>query len=696
MAVAALLLTVLLAGVGGRPAAAAASAAPASAAPASAAPPAAAPPVLDAHRIARERFGADAPWYEANIPFFESADSTLDRVYYYRWQLYRAHLRDLGPRGYIVTEFLDDVPWQRQPFASLNDATTFHVYEGRWLRDRRYVGDYLDFMYAGGGNDRHFSEAIADAVYARFLVDGDTAAALAHLDAMRHVYNLWDDHYDFAKRLYWIEPLLDATEYTIASIDASGGKDGFTGGQAFRPSINSFMYANARAISRLAALGGDRATSVAFAARADTLRRAVLDALWSPDLQHFVDRYQIDNAFVHYWQPIRGRELVGYLPWYVDLPDSTPAYAAAWRHLLSPHELAGRAGLRTVEPSYEYYMRQYRYDRATGGRECQWNGPAWPFQTTQALVGMANLLNRYPQQVVTASDYVRLFTQYARLHVLNGRLDLQEDYEPDTGAPIVGLPRSHHYNHSGFDDLVITGLVGLRPRADDVLDVNPLVPADARDPQFLRYFALENVPYHGHLVSVRFDADGRRYGHGAGLSVDVDGARVAAAPTLGRLTARIGQAPLAPVRRTIDLAMNLVPGQFPVASASVNADATSLHQAIDGRVWFFPEIANGWSTTGSPNATDWYAVDFDRAVVVQAAELSFFVDGIHQAVPDAYQLQVWRDGGWADVPAAGTYERPVANGITHAAWPRLETTRVRVVVTPHAGTAVRLVELKVF
>ncbi|MEO8112978.1 MAG: glycogen debranching protein, partial [Phenylobacterium sp.] len=204
--------------------------------------------VLDAQAIARERFGADAPWFRDNIPFLETADPLIDQIYYYRWQVFRAHQRDLGARGYITTEFLDDVGWQRGPYASLNDATAFHIYEGRWLRDRRYADDYVSYMYAGGGNDRHFSESIADAVYARYLVDGDAARATRHLAVMQHIYELWDDHYDFAKRLYWIEPLLDATEYTIASIDASGGKDGFTGGHAFRPSINSYMYANAQAL----------------------------------------------------------------------------------------------------------------------------------------------------------------------------------------------------------------------------------------------------------------------------------------------------------------------------------------------------------------------------------------------------------------------------------------------------------------
>ena len=56
-----------------------------------------------------------------------------------------------------------------------------------------------------------------------------------------------------------------------ASIDASGGKDGFRGGEAFRPSINSYMFANSRAISRLAALAGDKATARRYAAKAADL-----------------------------------------------------------------------------------------------------------------------------------------------------------------------------------------------------------------------------------------------------------------------------------------------------------------------------------------------------------------------------------------------------------------------------------------
>jgi hypothetical protein len=647
---------------------------------------------LDEKAVLAQRYGADAAWYAGNIPLFEASDRTLEDVWYYRWAVFRAHQRDLGAEGYITTEFLDDVSWQREPYASLNDATDFHIREGRWLRDRRYVHDYIDFMYEGGGNDRHFSEPIASAVWDDFLVDLDRTSALSHLDAMKHVYRLWDDHFDFDKGLYWIEPLLDATEYTISSIDASGEKDGFTGGQAFRPSINSYMYANARAIAQLSALAGDQTAAQQFDARAAALRERVDESLWSDGFQHFIDRYKVDNAFVHYWTPIRGRELVGYLPWTFELAPDDAAHAAAWKHLLSPSELGGKAGPRTVEPSYPDYMRQYRYDWATGLRECQWNGPTWPFQTTQALTGMANLLHDYRQDAVSRADYLRLLHQYAALHFQGDRLDLEEDYDPDTGRPIVGLPRSHHYNHSGYADLIVTGLVGLRPRADDRLEVDPLVPESAAA---LSWFALQDVPYHGHLVTVVFDATGARYHRGRGLFLYADSRLLAHADHLAKLSAQLEPQAPAPIVRRTDLAMNLLRGAFPKPSASVNADPEKLHQAVDGRVFFFPEVPDGWTTAGSRSPEDWFAVDLGRPTPLASAELAFAGDGTSVAAPAAYRIEVRRNGAWVE-PEGAVYAAAVANGVTEARWTPVSADAVRLVLKPAPGRAVRLVEFKVF
>lgn len=346
---------------------------------------------LDWTSLGSGYFGNDASWYQNRIPFFESSDDLINDVYYYRWRIFRAHQRDLGEKGLISTEFLDDVGWQLIPCASLNDATGFHLGEGRWSRDRRFKDDYLDFMYASGGNDRHFTDYMADAAWRAYLVDGDTEGGTRYLAQLESIYDLWADHYDTAKELYYIEPLLDATEYTISSIDASGGLDGFTGGDAFRPSINSYQYANARAIAQIAKLAGDDDSVVdKYNAIAEGIKNRTQTDLWNTTLQHFIDRYQVNNTNVTYWDPIRGREIVVILPWMFDLVDDTPEYAASWAHIIDPDELGGPFGLRTVEPSYEYYMRQYRYE---GTQREEWSrlavpdnaGPQWSGKSSRPL-----------------------------------------------------------------------------------------------------------------------------------------------------------------------------------------------------------------------------------------------------------------------------------------------------------------------
>ena len=385
------------------------------------------------------------------------------------------------------------------------------------------MNSLVDHLYSEGGDDRHFSESVAAATLAWVQVTSDAQPALRHLDAMQYVYNAWDDHFDAKRNLYWIEPLLDATEYTISSIDASGAgftdqpsKDqnhnGFTGGYAFRPSINAYQFGNALAIAQFAKMSGNNELSDRYSARADAIRTAVLSQLWNPALGHFTDIYQRSTPTVHAGDFIRGRELVGFVPWQFNLPpmgagtSGAPAYGEAWRHLLSPAELNGPKALRTVEPTYPRYLTQYRYDLASGQPECQWNGPAWPFQISQTLTGVANLLQVAGQAAVTNDAYVHELRRYAQLHLNKaGEPDLQEDYNPETGEPIVGLVRSHHYNHSTFNDLVLNGLIGIRPRLDDVLEIHPLLPNEGGHEPPIRYFALDHLLYHGHDLTIVYD-----------------------------------------------------------------------------------------------------------------------------------------------------------------------------------------------
>jgi len=62
---------------------------------------------LDSQALAQKYFGNDAPWYQDRVPYFECSDPDIQDVYYYRWQIFRAHQRDLGERGYISTGMID-------------------------------------------------------------------------------------------------------------------------------------------------------------------------------------------------------------------------------------------------------------------------------------------------------------------------------------------------------------------------------------------------------------------------------------------------------------------------------------------------------------------------------------------------------------------------------------------------------------
>jgi hypothetical protein len=306
-------------------------------------------------------------------------------------------------------------------------------------------------------------------------------------------------------------------------------------------------------------------------------------------------------------------------------------------------------------------------------------------------------LNNYPIGTATgtinAADHTKLLKQYALLHYnpeRNGILDLEEDYYPDTGYPIVGLKRSPHYFHSGFIDLILSGLVGIRPSAEDVLEVNPLIDTSA-----ITYFRAERIIYHGHEVAVQWDVDGSRY-NTTGIQVELDGKVVASSPTLARLSVPLTRVAPAKTERRIAKSIQLNSTiAYPRASVSVlGFNSSTLYPAIDGRIWFFPEtdVANGWSTPVGNGTEMWFEIDFGNQTTTSAADLAFFENSEQGfEVPETYKIQV----GGNDVQGA-KYGDIVANGITEATWDGVMSEMVRLVFMPKPGMKVRLIEFKVY
>jgi len=652
-------------------------------------------PVLDKRAVlARQHWwdNRDWSWYEAHIPFFESPDTAMDATYYYRWELVTKHLTYGSPEtGYTFTEFIDRPFWSGA-HGAISCPLGHQFYEVRWLKDRRIIDDFARYWFeAPGAQSRSYSNWYGDAMWATYLVLGDTAFLRTVLPHMKAQYAGWlAERYDPAHGMFFWDGLHDGMEVNINSRLTD---DEQTGAEGYRPTLNSYLYADALAISRAAALLGDEATAEGYAARAATLKRRVQAELWDPEREFFLHQFARDElggirakSLTYetgtYAGSPHGREAIGFIPWQFNLPD--PGHEVAWRFLMDSTYFLAPFGPATVERGDpQFYVSP---------RCCVWSGNSWPYATTQTLVALANLLNNYDQSYVTKADYVRLLQTYSRTQRHEGRPYIAEAADPVTGSwdGHNTFYHSEHYFHSGYVDLIITGLVGLRPRDDDTLEVHPLAPAA------WPYFALEDVSYRGHRVSVVWDRDGSRYGRGAGLSLYVDGDRVARGATLGRLKARMSRArPPEPPKRLRNVAVNNGQGVYPWITASYSAPERPAFYAIDGNYWYHEAPPNRWTAAGSGNRQDWLVLDFGVERPVETVKLYFLDDTATVKPPERYEVQYWRDGAWAEVP--GQRREPAqpegrrANVVTFRP---IMTSKVRVVMTHRPGASSGLTELE--
>jgi hypothetical protein len=630
---------------------------------------------------------SDPDWYEANIPFVDLPDRQIQDVYYYRWRVWKEHLRYTSPaNGWILTEFLDCCGYAA-PYQAINAAAGHHVYEGRWARDTTYLDDYLRFWLTGPGRQaqdvnpnapdwaHQYSFWAADAVYARALVTGDWSFAKQLLPALVRQYDKWKGQFDSGTGLYWQIPVWDAKELSPATYQSS---DTFAGTRTYRPSINAYQYGDAMAISRIAAMTGDIATAGDFAGRAEAVKRTTIDRLWDQDRGFFYDIVAENNPDL---SKLDTREDVGFVPWQFDLPDA--AQSKAWEQLLDPQGFAAPYGPTTTERRSSWFM----HDALQGC--CRWDGPSWPYSTAQILTGMANLLNDYPAQpYVDSADYYDLLRTYAVTQYRNGTPYVAEAHHPEENRWLYdGYSHSEDYLHSTYTDLVLSGLLGLRGQVGATLKLNPLIPAD------WSYFAVEDAPYHGHDVTVLWDRDGSRYGRGAGLHVYVDGTlrRTSTAP--GPLTVPVGPARQASDERLVNDAANPLRTGFPAPIASYTSPYDSPWSALDGKVWFNEVPQNTrWTNYRSPNQQDYYGVDFGGPTPVGDIRWYGYDDGGGVRTAKDYRLQYWTGSDWTDIPdQIRSPEKPVGNGLNRITFPEITTSRVRLLFT---GESVGVVELQ--
>ena len=440
-------------------------------------------------------------WMQKNVPLFECPQDNFEEMFIYRWWTLRKHIKET-PVGYAMTEFLVQRSYSDK-HNLIACAMGHHIMESRWLHNSKYVDDYVHVWFRGNEgkpmNKIHkFSNWTADALLEKYKVDGNKAYLIDMLPDLVADYQRWEKERRLDNGLFWQKDVQDGMEEQI-----SGGRRV----KNARPTINSYMYANAMAISKIAAMKGDKQLETLYKAKADTLHNLISTKLWSPESKFF-ETVKEDGDFAGV------REAIGFIPWCFNIPSDESS--VAWKQLMDDQGFLAPYGQTTAE-------RRHPEFRTHGCCKCEWDGAIWPFATSQTMVGLANLLNNYNQDVISNDDYFTHMQLYVESQYHRGRPYIGEYQDEVTGYWLKGdQERSRYYNHSTFNDLIITGLVGLRPRADDKIEVNPLVPQGKWD-----WFCLDNIKYKGQLLTIVWDKDGSKYKRGAGLSVLADGKVVA-------------------------------------------------------------------------------------------------------------------------------------------------------------------------
>jgi hypothetical protein len=648
----------------------------------------------------------DWDWYGAQIPFFECPDADITTTYYYRWELLTKHLTYGSPNtGYTFTEFIDRPFWSGA-YGAISCPAGHQLYEARWLREPQIAQDFARYWFrTPGAQPRNYSTWLADSVWATALVHGDQEFAQDLLTDLVANYEGWEErHFVPEVGLFWQTGHDDGMEFNINSRQT---QDILRGAPSYRPSFNSYMWADAVAIARIAEQSGDTVTAKRFERKAAALKTNMQAKLWDAKREFFFPMFKNDETAGGFTVKAgtltyqsgkfagskHGRELIGYVPWQFNLPDPNPEFEKSWKFLMSPEYFAAPFGPTTVERNDPQFLLQKSC--------CWWSGQSWPYATTQTLKAMANLLQNYTSAAISKEDYLHMLRTYAISHRKDGKPYLAEALHPETGSfeGHDAYNHSEHYFHSGFCDLIITGLVGLQPRSDRIVEVKPLAPSD------WDYFALDDLVYQGHALSIVWDKSGDRYHFGPGLHVIVDGDRVVSSPELGPLQVALPADDSATVDTKaiasadaltkVNFAVNNDGDYFPQITTSHTGGNSSPMKLIDGNYWYHLHPPNRWTAGGSTQSSDWIELDFGKSRRLHMLKLYFLQDDRDILPPQSYVVEHWSHDAWHPLPdEVRTPASPTGRRANVVQFAETEVSKLRIVLQHTPGSASGLTEIE--
>ena len=465
-------------------------------------------------------------WLSDEIPVFECPDEDIEKAYYFRWWTYRKHLKKTED-GYIISEFLQKVSWSGK-HNEINAAVGHHLYEGRWLKNSgKYLKDYINFFLNNPERGHQYSAWFIYAVHQMCMVNGEWNMGADFLEKICRYYEEWEKTHLLPNGMYWSYDNYDAMEYMV-----SGTTEDLRCLKGIRPTLNSYMCADAWAIADFARRMGKKDIEEKYLKKYELLKEAINKNLWQDGFYrafHFEDNAEGSTveSIIENWRDKSPKELIGYIPWMFNIPDEKRE--SVFEYLTDENFFSTEFGLATLEKNNKRFL--YEVDH-----ECLWNGYVWPFATAQTLTAMRNMIVNCSDREKYKDSFFKLCKQYAKSHkrvAENGKIvnwidevrhPLKDEWSSreilknlDWMKDIGGMPeRGKDYNHSTFCDIVISGIAGVIYEKDELM-LMPMIPED------WEWFRVENLHIRGEKYSVIYDKTGDKYNCGKGLMIRMIG-----------------------------------------------------------------------------------------------------------------------------------------------------------------------------
>ena len=439
-----------------------------------------------------------------NLPLFRCSDKMIEEIYYFRAYTFAKHIKKNRNDKFIVTEWLDSASWQKETDGAISCPVGHQLSELKWFKNGKQIAEE----------------------YIRFW--SDHPRELFYYNNW-FVYAVWDyckttDNMDFA---YSLVPLLveffelvraEHKSYSglYKSVDNYDGMELSISGHGIRPTINSYVYANAYGLYKILEYGGDTERAEDYKKFASSLRERINENLFKKDfyynlpLENGEEIARLIPEFANPNQKYGVKELIGYVPFYFDIP--TEREEVAWKYLMNPNVFLSPYGLTTADKSEKQFGFEFSH-------MCLWNGPVWPFATSQVLTGLARTLQKENKRKlpINDKDFCKLLKTYAKSQYIkreNGekRPWIDENLDGETGEWIArkwlyehnreDKDRGRDYNHSTFIDLVLGGLCGAQV-VDGEVKFSPVINAEE-----IAYFSVQGLKILGKTYNVKFDETG--------------------------------------------------------------------------------------------------------------------------------------------------------------------------------------------